>query len=120
MPVTPKHGVLYGAADGSATTTAPSAPLVLSMQGYARCNLRLAAPGSGKSYAWSLTSRIPTPNDGSEGEASAWSTTALSSGTVSGTDDQPIAVIGDEGELQLTLSSPSGGPSYLIHYYLTD
>lgn len=119
MPVTPKHGVLYGAADGSATATAPEAALTKSMQGYGRCILTFAPAGAGKSYAYSVTSRTPAPNDGGAGSASGWAATALGSGTVDN-DGEVVEVLGDQGELQITLSSPSGSPSYLVHYYLTD
>lgn len=110
-------GALYPAT-GVATTTAPG-DLIVDMRGYSRCVIRMEAPGSGTSYAYSLTRRSPAPNDGSQGSASAWSTTALASGTVSGTDDEEIVITGDYGDLRLTLSSPSGSPLYLIHYYLS-
>ena len=115
-----RSGILYGDTNGAATTTAPSSALTLSMRGFGRCILTMAAPGSGKSYAWSLTSRSPAPNDGGAGSASAWSTTALGSGTASGTDDEVVLVEKDCGDLQLTLSSPSATPSYLVYYHLTD
>lgn len=108
--VTPKTSILY-----PASTTPPTDNVIeFSCEGYSKSILVLGAPGSGNSYAYSITNRIPASEGGA---ASAYETTALTSGTASGTSTVSVNFERDFGDIKITVSSPSGTPIYAAHFY---
>lgn len=103
-PTTPKKELLYD------DTVVPAAPLVFASQGYQRLVIQFDEPGGGKSYDYSLTTRICVTS----ASCSEWANVAIASGTVSGTNDLEIVVTVPRDQYQLTISNLSSAPSIQI------